>query len=303
MRGRALGLAVLGLVAGLLPFTDKPLSHAGDVAALTTVRVGLPETMFRDVPQSALPILAAPLTQMLESQTGLQGRCLVAGCAEELGRQLEAGKLQLGVFSGIEFAWVHQQRPGLVPLVIAVNKCRLQRAYVICRKDAKAAGFADFKGKKLAVPYFTREHCHVALECYCKRHGGKASKEFFAEVSRPVNLERALDDVVWGRADITVVDGVALEWYKKQKPGCHTWLKVVQESEDFPAGVIVYSPTVVDKETAERIRSALIRAPETAQGKELLSTLRLTGFERVPADYDQELAAIAKAFPPPERPK
>jgi len=179
-----------------------------------------------------------------------------------------------------------------------VNSHRRQRALVVCRADNKAASFADLKGTRLDLPFYTREHCHVFLQSCCAQEGVKPA-EFFAPVARPANLELALDDVVTGKAEATVVDCVALEWYKKQKPGCFAWLKVLKESEDFPAGVIAYHPCGLDKADAQRVATALTNAQKTVQGKELLTTLRLTAFEPVPDDYEQVLTNIVKCYPAP----
>jgi ABC-type phosphate/phosphonate transport system substrate-binding protein len=285
-------VVAIALLVGCL--AGAPL-HAGE----PPLRVGLPDSLFRDVPKSALPIVAAPLTQMLLTQTGLHGRCQPVGGAGELGRQLEAGNVQLGVFSGIEFAWVRLERPHLMPLVIGVNKQRFPRAYLVGRSDNPAVDLAAFKGKKLALPYFTREHCRVVVERCCPQADGKNGGEFFAQVTRPANLERAMDDVVWGRVDLAVVDDAALVWYKEQKPGCYRWLKVVHESPRFPAPVIAYQPTKVDRVTVERLRAALTGARSTAEGRDLLATFRLTAFERVPTDYEKVLADIVKVYPRP----
>ena len=43
----------------------------------------------------------------------------------------------------------------------------------------------------------------------------------------------------------------------------------------------------------------MITAQQTALGRQLLTLWRMSGFEPIPKDYDQILAEIVKAYPPP----
>jgi ABC-type phosphate/phosphonate transport system substrate-binding protein len=261
----------------------------GDAAPL---RIGLIRTLFRDAPESLVQNLMAPFAAVLEAQTGRTGELVNAGDATQLGRMLADGKVDLGVFHGIEFAWARQKFPNLKPLVIAVNQDQHLRAFVLVRKDARMNRLADLKGKTLAVPCFTREHCYV----FVRRHCGSLN-EFFGKVVRPKNVEIALDDLVDGKVDAVVADGVCLAHFKERKPGRFKRLRELARSEVFPATVIAYRAGGLDGPTLERFRSGLIDVRQTAVGRQLLTLWQLTGFEPVPADYDQTVTDIVKAYP------
>src|SRR5262249_2251087 len=109
-----------------------------------------------------------------------------------------------------------------------------------------------------------------------------------------------LDDVVDGVVHAAVVDGAALERYKKDKPERYAKLKAAQRSEAFPPAVIAYKPGVLSDKVLERFRDGLINANKNPKGNHLLNMCRLTCFEAVPDDYEQMLVAIAKAYPPPQ---
>ncbi|MBY0522861.1 MAG: phosphate/phosphite/phosphonate ABC transporter substrate-binding protein [Gemmataceae bacterium] len=292
-------LAILPVLLGLTALMPVEVPDVGAAEPAQPLRVGMPKSLFRDLPQTALPLLSGPLTKMLQTQTGVQGSCVVAGTIEEMTQQIESGKLQLGVYAGHEFAWARQQCPDLRPLVIAVAKQRKPRAFIVCRTDSKSASFADLKGQKMAVPFFSREHCHIVLDT-CLEAESASAKEFFGDVTRPANLEAALDHVVQGKVDAALVDSVAMDWYKQQKPGCYSWVKVITESVEFPSPVVAYHPQGLDGKVAKKLKDALTNAQKTAQGKELLSNLRLTAFEPVPDDYEEMLGKILKAYPAPE---
>jgi hypothetical protein len=52
-----------------------------------------------------------------------------------------------------------------------------------------------------------------------------------------------------------------------------------------------------------RFCDGMLAARSTRRGQFLLDLCRITGFETAPGDYDECLAAIAKAYPPPPPPK
>src|SRR5262249_19029730 len=111
--------------------------------------------------------------------------------------------------------------------------------------------------------------------------------------------EEALDDVVDGVVQATVVDAVALECYKGRKPARFAKLRVILESEPFPAGVVAYSPGALDEATLRRFRVGMINASQSPRGQQLLNLPGIKCFEERPAAYDQMLADIIKASPPP----
>jgi hypothetical protein len=86
------------------------------------------------------------------------------------------------------------------------------------------------------------------------------------------------------------------------KPGWFPYLKVVQESEPFPATVVGYQDGTLDEAILRRFRDGLIRANQTRTGKQVLGMCRITAFERVPDDYEKMLAEILKSYPPPDAP-
>jgi ABC-type phosphate/phosphonate transport system substrate-binding protein len=278
---------------------------AGPAAAGTTpagaasaapLRIGMVKTIFRDVPEPLVRALMQPFAALLQAQTGRGGELVNAGDGDHLARMLTEGKVDIGVFHGIEFAWAQQKYSGLRPLVIAVNQEDHLRAFLMVRQDSPIRKCDDLKGKRLALPYFTREHGYVFLERRCPK-----PEQFFAEISRPANGEVGLDDLVDGKVDAVVTDGVCLERFKDRKPGRVSRLRVLEQSEVFPATVIAYHAGALDDATVQRFRQGLVGAKNTPLGRQLLTLWQLTAFQPVPADYEQIASNIVKAYPPPER--
>ena len=288
--------ATLALCAGVA-FVCLGSQAAEPTRSTEPVKIGMIGSLFRDTPQTTVMAMMQPLGTIMESQTGVRGELVPGGDAESLGKQLAEGKLQLAVFHGIEYAWAKQKHPELRALVIAVNQTRYLRAHVVVRSDSKIASLADLRDKTLALPNQTREHCHVFLH----RHCPDAKPSFFSKITNPPNTEEALDDIIDGTVEATVIDGVSLDCFKRRKPGRAAKLRIVHTSELFPAAVVAYRPGVLDEGTLRRFHDGMVNTSRTIIGRQMLTLWKLTGFEDVPQDYDRGLADIAKAYPPPPK--
>jgi ABC-type phosphate/phosphonate transport system substrate-binding protein len=285
------GLAVMG--------SPRPVA-AGDDVPPKNVKVGLPKSLFHDLPAPLVKVVMQPFKDFLEAQTGSTSEIIVNGDAMALAKQLDDDKIQMAVFHGFEFAWAQEKYPHLKAVVLCVNENPIQRAYLIVRQDCTAAKCCDLKDQSVAFPKMSRDHCQLFLERRCVKEGMTPAK-FYAELTQPIDSENALDDVVDGTVQAAIIDGVALEAYKQEKPGRAKLLKILLESEAFPSAVIAYNPGAakpVDPATVARFQKGLIGAQTTPEGKKLLDRCRITSFEAVPDNYEKIFADIAKAYPP-----
>lgn len=291
-----------GLLAATLASLLGVLVSVGGAEKLNsspnTVQIGLVASLFREVPEAAVQAMLQPVAVLMAAQTGVSGKLRPAGQACELAQQLAEEKLHLGVFHGIEFAWVRNKYPELRPLCIAVNQQRHLRAYLVVRRDDNASSLEDLREHSVALPLNGREHCLIFLQRRCL-NCGQDYRTFFSRITTPSNVEDALDDVVEGMVRATVMDGVTLDCYKRRKPGRFNRLKTIQESEIFPAAVIVYRPGVLSDATLQRFKQGMFAANQSLSGRHLLTLWRLTAFEPVPDDYEQTLIEIARAYPAP----
>jgi ABC-type phosphate/phosphonate transport system substrate-binding protein len=276
-----------------------PEAPGGEMKTVT-VRIGLTETLFRDTPAELVQMVRRPFKSLMETQTGLTGDLVMGVPPDELGRQLKDDKVQLAVFQGIEFAWARQKNADLKPLMLAIKKDKYLRAHLVVRADSTAAKLADLKGKSLAIPLRTREHCRVFLEQRCCDAAGKEPKEFFGKITTPI-MEEAVDDVATGRVDAVLVDATFLSWYEENKSARFAKLKTVDKSEAFPAAIIAYFANALDEATLRRFRDGMLTAKDNPRGVELMSWCQMTSFEPVPDDYDKLLKDIAKAYPPAKK--
>ena len=285
--------ATLGALNAYLPAEEETSRRP------EAVRIGMVDSLFREVPKPMLQLVMQPFATLMQQQTGLTGHIIADGEYTNLSQDLATDKVHLGVFHGVEFAWARLKHPELKPLMIAVVQQPHLRAYLIVRSDFEANSLADLKGTELAISRGTREHCRLFLDKYCRKEGHEP-KHFFAKISTPPNPEDSLDKVFEDEVKATVVDNVALESYKRRKPGRFEQLQPILISEVFPTGVVAYRPGSIDADTLKRFREGMATANQNALGRQLMTLWKLTAFEPVPADYEKTLTDIVKAYPPPE---
>ena len=293
--------AALLFMAGLAGLVPAPRAD-GEELKTSAVRIGLASTLFRDTPDVLVNTMMRPFKSLLESQTGIPGQLLPGIRPDDLGQQLKDDKVQLAVFNGIEFAWAKNKHDDLKPLMLAVNQQKYLRAYVLVRDDSSAAGLLDLKGKTLAVPRRTREHCHVYLERHCQALG-KTPRELFEKITTPGTMEEGVDAVVNGQVDAVLIDGVFFSWYEERKPARFARLKAIEKSEVFPAAIVAYCANGLDDATLRRFREGMLTAKENPRSVQLMTLCQMTGFESVPADYDKLLKDIVKSYPAPQKKK
>jgi len=296
---QATGVLSLGFIVVLTGGTVPKPAQAGDESPTNLVRIGLVSSLFRETPEPLIQAMMRPFKSLMEAQTGLSGELVSGGDADHLAKQLMDGKLQLGLFHGFELAWAKQKLPRLRPLMIIVNHDSRLRAHLVVRRDNPVASIADLKGKSLAVPLRTREHCRLFAERRCIDCDNCGLERFFAQIVKPVDAEDALDSVIDGQTEAALIDGVTLTTYKHDHPNAFAKLRVFLDSEVFPAAAIVYCPGQLDEGTLRRFRDGMLSANQNRRGQQLLTLCRMTGFQRVPDDYEQMLLEIAKAYPPP----
>jgi ABC-type phosphate/phosphonate transport system substrate-binding protein len=277
-------LAVV-LSAGLAP--------AADPAGL---KIGMPESMFRDVPPAMVNAMAKPFRTLFERQTGISGDFEILPDALTIAAKINDSKLEMGVFHGHEFAQVKSRYSALVPLCVAVPNGRIVEAYVVVNKNCPAKTIGDLGTDTIAVPRGTKAHCFAYVD--------KLRKGLPANVAKPTNkatltAEEVLNGVSDGTIPSAVVDAAAFNAYTRLQPGAVQQLKILSKSESFPVATVAMKAGGLSDENSARVKAGLMRANQTAQGKPLMLLWNLSGFEEVPEDYAKQLESILKVYPQP----
>lgn len=243
--------------------------------------------------QSAL----TSLQSFIKDETGFTNDIVRQNGWQELAQKMAKGELHVGVFQGFEFAWASEKFPQLKPLALAVNVYRYPTAYVIAKRDASIKDFAGLQGKIVTVPATGAGYLRFYLEREAEA-SGKPPAQFFAQIKESDTAEDALDDVVDGQAQATVVDRATADGYKRRKPARWNQLAPVKQSPPFPPTVIAVFDNVLDQATQDKFRKGLLNAATKERGKTTISMFHLSGFESVAGDFDKVLKETRKNFPP-----
>ena len=263
-----------------------------------TLKIGMVKTIFKDTPDSLLQLLMKPFRSVMESQTGFAGDLVMIPNHKSLSKQLIDGDASVGVYHGFEFAWAKLKNPDLQPMMLAVNSKAPLVAYLVVSKDSKVAKVEELKGKKLALPRGNREHCRMFLEHRILPANSKAN-DYFAKVQQNMDLEDAFDGLGDNDFQAVLADSTAWEAYKTQKPGRADKLVAVMVSETFVPAVIGYNPKKLDKEAFEGFKNGMLSASNNPSSKRLLEFVKITSFETIPANFQEQLNDSVRNYPPP----
>jgi ABC-type phosphate/phosphonate transport system substrate-binding protein len=300
MRNRA-PAAVIATVLAVAGLTPASVWAAAPDTGREPLRIGIVESLFRDVSPHLVRALMQPFGMLMKSETGFNSDLERGGRALELGKRLAEDKVDLAVFQGIEFAWAQQKYSDLRPLMLIINRHPYRQAYLVVSRKAGVTKLADLKGKTLAIPRFSHEHCYLFIDRLC-RLDGTTREKLFGKIEKSASAETALDDLVDGVIAAAVIEEVPWECYQRRKPGRASALTVLKRSEMFPASVVAYRSGRLGQETLDRFKDAMLHADGNAVGRQLLSLWRVTGFVAVPSDYQAGLEKIVKLYPAPAEP-
>ena len=262
------------------------------------VRIGIVETLFPDIPEKTVDASIDQFRQIMERETGHTGESVTIKTYSDVANQLVKNKIQLGAVHGFEYAWVRPKYPDLRPLVVAVNQQTYVSAILAVQAGGPAADFSALKGQTIAIPEHTKEDDRLFLERLCQQTNVGIDR-YFAKVTKPASVEDALDDVVDGVVAAALVDSVSLDRYRSRKPIRFAKLRELKKSPPFPPTPVLYQTGALEEATLARFRKALLDLKRDVDGREVLTTWKLTEFERVPKDYDKHLEEILTVYPPP----
>jgi hypothetical protein len=291
MRAQAISLflAVLAIpvISPALKAEDKPVE----------LKMGMVQGMFRDVPPAMVQALSKPFRELVFKQTGFGGDVEICSEALCLADKLQAKQLHIGVFHGFEFAWAQKRCPELVPIVVTLPPGGKVQAMLVVNAECKFKTPNELTDETVWIPRGAKAHSLAFFE--------KARAGFPKTTAKPVykttmTAEDVLNAVAAGEQVAALVDHTSLEGYATLQPGAAKLLKVMQLSEAFPPAVVAYRKGTLTEDDAEKIRKGLSGAHETTSGKMLMTLWNLKGMEVPPADYQQKLDTILKAYPLPD---
>ncbi|MGL4555584.1 MAG: phosphate/phosphite/phosphonate ABC transporter substrate-binding protein [Gemmataceae bacterium] len=261
------------------------------------VKLGLIGSLFREIPAGLVLFAMQPFKDYLDGELGVQSKLIASGDPFEVARDLRDGKIHVAVYHGTELAWAQERYPQVKPLFIAVNGDPVLTAHLIVRKASPYRTVADLKDRSLAIPARTREHCWMFLERRCVKPGMKPSR-FYASLRRTFTPDETLNQVAAGHTPAALIDGGDWAAYQAENPARADKLRPLLSSEPLPCALVACWDGLLDDGLIAKFRNGMLTAARSEKGRELLKVMRVTGFQPVPENFDKQLAAAAKAYPP-----
>ncbi|HEX3146620.1 MAG TPA: PhnD/SsuA/transferrin family substrate-binding protein [Gemmataceae bacterium] len=285
------------LVAALIVTLNPWAAPAGEKEVY---RIGIAKGVVRDVPQGLLSIAGDPFRELMKIQTGLNGAVTFDHEWPALARNLNDGKLELGVLQGHEFGWARQKYPDLQALVCSIARPKPLIAYLLVRHDCNAGDLADLKDGKLVMATALTDHARLFL---AKRQAEEMGGSVFRSTATVDTVHEAIQKVIAEEGDLTVTDHAAWSYFQKLYPGASKNLKVLAKSEEFPPTVLVYKKGSLDEIALKKLRDGLVTSHETAKVARMMGLVRIEKFVAVPDGFEETIAACLKSYPAPRTQK
>lgn len=286
------------LLAAVLAFAATLTTVSADDNP--TVNIGIIDSVFvgADVDKEEKNMMAEmqPFTDLIEKRTKLNGQFRVIRGVPAMIKGFQDKKIQIAVMHSWEYGWLHEKVENCRPLMVAVQDTLTLKAEVLVRQDNAAKSLTDLKGQKMSVPQ--RPQAHALF--YVERTVGQSMDKFFQK-QEVRNTDDAIEAVIDGAAQVTVVGNAALDVYRERKPGRFKRLRVLEESPAIAPTVIVYNIFEANDEVIKNFRESLFSADQTAEGKQTLNLWRISGFQDVPRDFDSQVADLIKRYPMAEK--
>ncbi len=271
-------------------------THSRASAADAPLKIGLVQSMFRDVQPTIVYALARPFRALMERQTGLAGDFDISPDAVAMAKKFHDRKIEIGVLHGFEYAWIKAKNPDLEPLAVAQPQGGIVQALIVVKADSEAKQPGDLEGDSLLIPRGSKGHVFVYLD---KLRAGLPKTAMKTVPNNGLTPEEALNAVSNGEHAAALVDAANFAAYKELQPGAARRLKVLARSETFPQSLLLTRKGALANEMLAKLKEGLTGAHKTSQYRPLLMMWNLQGFEGVPSDYGAHLDRCVKNYPMP----
>ena len=257
------------------------------------ITIGFVDSMLKDLSPATKKLLDTEFPDLVKEVTGFKSQVAKGGSPFDAAKNLASGKWHMGVFQGVEFTWAQSKDPKLQPLVFAVQNKGAVYALLVAKKDSKAGGFPELKGKDVVLQE-AKVHCRL----FAEKNVGGDPKMFFGKVNPATGGQAALDDILLDKVQAAIVDSDTMATYKDIQPGRFNRLKVLAKSEPFPPTVLAYYQGGLSDRVLNQFRDGMLKADKTRSSRDAMADAGISAFEPVTDEYRQLLTNIVKSYPP-----
>jgi phosphonate transport system substrate-binding protein len=150
-------------------------------------------------------------------------------------------------------------------------------AYIIVPKNSAAANLDDLKGKRFAFTDPLSNTGKLVPEFMISRKGTKP-EQFFSKVVFSGSHDKSISATNQGLVDGASVDSLIWEYTNRTKPESTRNTRILQKSEAYAIPPFVVRPGL-DPALKAQLRSILLKAHTTPEGKALLDKMMIDRFD------------------------
>lgn len=208
------------------------------------------------------------------------------------------GKLHLAVFNGLEYGWLKELTRGRVKtLVSSDQKVQVVQYEQLMVRNGFAQTIGQLRGKSLILYQDPYPSLTIYLNQLRTKSGPTLLDQRLPEVA---NGSLALEAVIRGDADATIVDLYTLQGYQHVRPGRVARLQVLSHSAAYPLAPVFGEEQVVNKlrpnlwRDVQKSMSEIHRNPDA---KAFLDTWRVKRFKPPTDEFEEQAVKAAQDFP------
>lgn len=255
------------------------------------VKVALLESVFAGQDRDKVVEQIKPFADIIQKDTKTEAVFDVMSLPQ-VEAEFKAGKIQLVILTGLEYAWLQAGHADAKALLVASTDEGSTRTVVVTKESDVAKDLKELSGAKVAIP----DRVPFVSQYYLETTLGQPLEKAF-QIKKAGNVDDTLEEVLDGNVRAAFVTGAGMEVFKERKPGRFKKLKAVHTSIDFPPATVMYHEKYADKDALAKFKDALLKSNEKPEGARVLTLYKLKGFEVVPAGFEQKVQEVAKAYP------
>lgn len=217
----------------------------------------------------------------------------------EFGESLSKGTHHIGIVWGLEYGWLREKYPDLVPIVVClVSKDLFNRSQLMVRKQPNRARLQNIRGGTLGRFERTTLMDELFLhEVLTRNH--EDPKNFFQTRILPTAKD-AVFELHDGGVDCMVI---TIDTLKRLEPDCGEVignLAMVEQSGPFPNAMLIGRPEHLNRLRPglwTDLQEALIRIHKKSVGRRCVKFWGLERFVRPDAETEELIKEAVKMYP------
>ncbi len=215
----------------------------------------------------------------LSKKTGLDLKPVFAKSYDEMDFFLNTGHVHIAYICGAPFV-DGSKRFGYNLLVAPLSEeGPVYYSYVVVRKEKRYSSIFELKNKPYAFSD-PKSNSGSLVPSYILAKKGYKPSDFFKPLIYTYSHSESIMAVYKGFVEGASVDSLVYHHMEKVQPNITKELKVIQKFGPFPTTPFVYS-RYVDKETVEKLRTAMLNMNRDEEGRAILEKMGIKGFTRL----------------------